>query len=125
MSDKLKWILYVSFLWGIPFWSIMSIYRWIDNRPITFSYLFVLFIMSILGGALVGFVTHIFNKNKKDPKLLVKPILIITSGLYVYLAILKLVLIPNELRNTWVNGLSFIVLVVVLMILQKKVSTKE
>ena len=91
MKTKLKKIVAMGFLWGIPFWILMSAIRWMENKPPAFGSLTVFFAICIVAGCLIGLFTATgkYIETVKKPRNFITSYLLIILALIIYLILFK------------------------------------
>ena len=122
MKSKLKEIFLMGFMWGRPFWLFISAIRWVENKPPAFGSLSIFLLVSIIGGLCVGLISYKPNSNKikRDTKKLITSALILISIFVTYLIILKLILVPKGMADSFLNTALLISLILIPIVLEKR-----
>ena len=122
MNSKLKEIFLMGFMWGIPFWLFISAIRWAENKPPAFGSLSIFLLISIIGGLCVGLISYKPNSNKikRTTKKFITSALILISVFATYLIILKLILVPKGMADSFLNTALLISLILIPIVLEKR-----
>ncbi|MGQ1303179.1 hypothetical protein ACT4WO_20120 (plasmid) [Acinetobacter baumannii] len=126
MKTKLKKIVAMGFLWGIPFWILMSAIRWMENKPPAFGSLTVFFAICIVAGCLIGLFTATgkYIETVKKPRNFITSYLLIILALIIYLILFKTILLPNNLTGSLFDSALLIFLILSTIIVEKKLIKK-
>lgn len=122
MNSKLKEVFLIGFMWGIPFWLFISAIRWAENKPPAFGSLSIFLFISIIGGLCVGLISYQnkSNKIKRNTKKIITSALILISVFVTYIIILKLILVPKGMADSFLNTALLISLILIPIILEKR-----
>ena len=126
MKTKLKKIVARGFLWGIPFWILISATRWMENKPPAFGSLTMFFAICIVAGCFIGVftATNKYIETVKKPRNFITLYLLITPALIIYLILFKTVMLPNNLTGSLLDNALLIFLILSTIIVEKKLIKK-
>ena len=125
MNKKFKLIFMQGGLgWGVPFCLLISVLRWIENRPPAFGSYVIFLIVSVIGGIVCGYIMYksAAKKERTDFSFLtwLKSIVLVAVIMCIYGLIFRYWLAPNDLGHTlWSTG-AFICMTLVGIFIQHK-----
>ena len=110
--------------WGVPFFLLISVLRWIENEPPAFGSYFILLIISIIGGITWGYFMYKSDTQRENidfsVSIFLKSITLTLIILCIYGVIFRYLLTPNNLDDTLWSTSSFISIILIGILIQHK-----
>lgn len=130
MNKKFKAVfLFGGLGWGLPFFVLFSILRWIEYKSLAFGSLSVFFVVSVIAGCFFGLITQILTKEtidiKFDIKKFCKSILLFALAILIYGLVFRYILLPNNLDQSFIGTIILLSLLFLSALIQNRVIIKK
>lgn len=130
INKKIKQVfLYGGLGWGLPFFVLFSILRWIEYKSPAFGSLGVFFVVSVMAGWFSGLITQILIKDAVDikfnMKVFCKSILLFAFSILIYGLVFRYILLPNNWDQSFVGTIILLSLLFLSLSIQNRMIIKK